>query len=197
MVTFTCEKCQWSGKKKQVEKHYNKCRGEWFSCVDCGKSFGEDYTKHIACVDEQDKYHGKWAKSQIKQKNRQNHEQLSKRKENGAEKSQSSNGAKSEPTPKRKREQEADTKDVAEPATKKQKTETTATVTTTANGSAKKSNHKKQLKQILKTETKESPISLKSVYDKFVEQSDADKDEANNIFLQTLWKLNDKVMIKL
>merc|ERR1712083_1235776 len=39
-----------------------RCGGEYFSCIDCGKSFGEDYDKHTSCVQEDDKYHGQWAK---------------------------------------------------------------------------------------------------------------------------------------
>jgi len=63
MVTFSCDKCQWSGTKAKVEKHYNRCGGEFFSCIDCGKSFAEDYAQHTSCVQEDDKYHGKWAKA--------------------------------------------------------------------------------------------------------------------------------------
>merc|ERR1712079_765684 len=46
-----------------VEKHYMRCRGEYFTCIDCGKSFAEDYAQHTSCVQEDDKYHGQWAKS--------------------------------------------------------------------------------------------------------------------------------------
>lgn len=70
MVTFTCQKCQWTGKKKQVNTHYYRCGGEFFICIDCGKSFASDYEQHTSCISEEDKYHGQWSKSKTKQKNR-------------------------------------------------------------------------------------------------------------------------------
>eukprot|EP00483_Globobulimina_turgida_P000216 UN00216 len=127
MVTFTCVQCQWTGKKKQVEKHYNRCGGDFFSCVDCGKTFAEDYAKHTSCIDEEDKYHGKWAKSKKKEQNRANHQQMAQNKKLSHKKSNSSNGN----NLKRKIEQNANNNN---PPLKKQKVEgNNNKATTTAN----------------------------------------------------------------
>ncbi|KAM9580531.1 cell growth-regulating nucleolar protein isoform 1-T1 [Guaruba guarouba] len=61
MVVFTCNACGESVKKAQVEKHVNICRNcQCLSCMDCGKDFwGDDYTEHVKCVSEDQKYGGK------------------------------------------------------------------------------------------------------------------------------------------
>jgi len=61
MVFFTCNTCNESLKKNQVEKHLFKCRRcESLSCVDCGKDFwGDAYAEHTKCISEEEKYSGK------------------------------------------------------------------------------------------------------------------------------------------
>jgi len=62
MVFFTCNVCNESLKKNQVEKHYKfKCRNcEVLTCVDCQKEFwGTEYEKHVKCITENEKYGGK------------------------------------------------------------------------------------------------------------------------------------------
>jgi len=61
MVFFTCNTCNESLKKNQVEKHLFKCRRcESLSCVDCGKDFwGDAYNEHTKCISEEEKYSGK------------------------------------------------------------------------------------------------------------------------------------------
>lgn len=195
MVTFTCTKCQWTGKKKQVEKHYNRCRGEYFSCVDCGKEFAEDYQYHTSCIDEEDKYHGKWAKSQRKQKNRINHQQMIQNKKSNQNdtKSNSSNHIKTNGTKKRKLD-EIIVND-SNPSTKKQKICHDTIAKNNIKDIKNKKSKKKILKKILKKESAES-LSLKNVCIKFKKEIN-DVSDGNDLFFETLWKLNDKVMIKL
>merc|ERR1712130_389236 len=68
------------------------------------------------------------------------------------------------------------------PPSKKQKVDLT-----------KKQSKKKILKQILKNEQKTA--SLKAVCNKFNKQIQIDNKDDNTIFLQTLWKISDKVSI--
>lgn len=58
MVFFTCDYCNESLKKNQVEKHVFKCRNCMsVTCIDCGVSFyGDDYAGHLVCVSEAEKY---------------------------------------------------------------------------------------------------------------------------------------------
>eukprot|EP01083_Nonionella_stella_P074478 202056_1 len=149
MVTFTCMQCQWTGKKKQVEKHYNRCGGEYFSCIDCGKEFAEDYAKHIACIDEEDKYHGKWAKSKKKQNNRTNHQQMLKNKQTN----QKQNGLTQSSNDKKRKRDTNEQPATSLPPTKKQKVDTIQPQTP-------KQNKKKTLKRILKNK---QDMSLKIV----------------------------------
>merc|ERR1719491_1875306 len=182
MVTFSCVKCNWTGKKKQVDKHYSRCGGDDFSCIDCGKVFGEDYAKHTSCIQEEDKYHGKWAKSVKKDKR---NEAL---KNNGNDK-------------KRKREEhESNGNGVECPPAKKQKTEVVkadakSDVKASVPEKKKKDTKpaKKILKKILKGET--DGISLKALEQKF--RAKAGTEGGSDAFLQTLWRLGDKITIKL
>ncbi|KAG1650749.1 Cell growth-regulating nucleolar protein [Nymphon striatum] len=79
MVFFTCNACGTAIKKSSVEKHYlTQCRDcTVLSCLDCGKEFwGDDYTKHIKCITEEEKYSGKDYKPKPNQnKNEQKQEQ--------------------------------------------------------------------------------------------------------------------------
>merc|ERR1711962_300086 len=62
MVFFTCNTCNESLKKNQVEKHYTtKCRRcEVLTSVDCMKDFpGDSYKDHTTCMTEAEKYNGK------------------------------------------------------------------------------------------------------------------------------------------
>merc|ERR1712000_211733 len=59
MVTFVCGKCGESLKKQKVENHTYKCSCPYVSCIDCSIDFYEnDYTNHIKCITEQEKYGG-------------------------------------------------------------------------------------------------------------------------------------------
>lgn len=202
MVTFTCLECQWTGKKKQVEKHYNRCGGEYFSCIDCGKIFGEDYSKHISCINEQDKYHGKWAKSKKKQKNQINHKQMIQNKNNGKN-SKSSNTTNDQNEKmdkndkKRKLETILDKNIDNDRPLKKQKICDKTINDKTVNEKKVILKKKKILKKILKNEN--NLINLKSVCKKFNQEMNIDPNDNNNnqIFFQTLWKMGDKITIKL
>ena len=60
MPSFTCDHCQETLKKAQLEKHAMKCRPPCFSCIDCYKTFrGNDYKAHTSCITEVEKYHEK------------------------------------------------------------------------------------------------------------------------------------------
>ena len=58
MVFFTCDRCNESLKKNQVEKHSFRCRGcNSVTCIDCGVTYhGDDYKCHVVCVSESEKY---------------------------------------------------------------------------------------------------------------------------------------------
>lgn len=64
MVVFTCNNCGDSLQKPKVDKHYSTvCRTfKNLTCVDCLTDFkGEDYTAHIKCVSEKERYAAKGA----------------------------------------------------------------------------------------------------------------------------------------
>mmetsp|Transcript_512 Transcript_512/g.1443 ORF Transcript_512/g.1443 Transcript_512/m.1443 type:complete len:297 (-) Transcript_512:817-1707(-) len=63
MVYFTCDGCNETLKKNQVDSHAYRCRQcESVSCVDCYVSFyGDDYRAHTTCITEAQKYEGKAA----------------------------------------------------------------------------------------------------------------------------------------
>lgn len=69
MVFFTCDKCNESLKKNQVEKHCFKCRGcESVTCIDCSVTFyGDDYKTHLVCISESEKYEKSLYKGKQKQ----------------------------------------------------------------------------------------------------------------------------------
>ncbi|XP_014669012.1 PREDICTED: cell growth-regulating nucleolar protein-like [Priapulus caudatus] len=69
MVFFTCNNCNETLKKKDVDKHcMTKCRNcQVVSCVDCSKEFwGDEYKQHIKCISEEEKYSGKDFKPKVK-----------------------------------------------------------------------------------------------------------------------------------
>ncbi|GMT18744.1 hypothetical protein PFISCL1PPCAC_10041, partial [Pristionchus fissidentatus] len=60
MVFFSCDHCNESLKKNQVEKHSYHCRSESYSCIDCQQHFDRySYAKHLKCISEDQKYGGK------------------------------------------------------------------------------------------------------------------------------------------
>jgi len=61
MVVFTCNHCGESLKKNTVEKHIFRCRRDIsVGCMDCLKDFnGEDFSSHIQCVSELERYSAK------------------------------------------------------------------------------------------------------------------------------------------
>lgn len=66
MVTFQCDYCANTLKKKQVERHFSfECRNAHsFSCLDCCVRFDRDSVKgHTSCITEVQKYHGQDAKA--------------------------------------------------------------------------------------------------------------------------------------
>lgn len=74
MVTFVCEYCDVTLKKKQCDKHVmGRCRPASLICIDCSKTFrGDEYKSHISCISEMDKHWGQFAPSQMKGKNQPN-----------------------------------------------------------------------------------------------------------------------------
>lgn len=60
MPSFTCDHCQETLKKAQLDKHVMRCHPASFSCIDCYKTFrGNDYKAHTSCITEVEKYHEK------------------------------------------------------------------------------------------------------------------------------------------
>jgi cell growth-regulating nucleolar protein len=64
MVTFVCEHCDVTLKKKQCDTHVMRCRPAALICIDCSVTFrGNDYKIHISCISEMDKHWGQYAPS--------------------------------------------------------------------------------------------------------------------------------------
>lgn len=60
MVFFSCDLCNESLKKNQVEKHTYKCRSQSYSCIDCQVCFTpQTYQQHVKCMTENQKYGSK------------------------------------------------------------------------------------------------------------------------------------------
>ena len=57
MVSFSCEVCNDTVIKKKLDQHAQRCRGAYFTCIDCSTTFqGTDYRKHTSCISEAEKY---------------------------------------------------------------------------------------------------------------------------------------------
>ncbi|VEU20778.1 DEKNAAC101779 [Brettanomyces naardenensis] len=72
MVSFSCEVCNETVPKKKCNQHQRICRGAYFTCLDCQKTFeGNDYVRHTSCISEAEKYEkglykGKKSQKQVK-----------------------------------------------------------------------------------------------------------------------------------
>jgi cell growth-regulating nucleolar protein len=54
------DSCNESLKKNKVAQHWQRCRNDTVTCIDCGVVFpGEEFEKHTSCVSEEEKYQGK------------------------------------------------------------------------------------------------------------------------------------------
>lgn len=43
--------------KKKADQHTQRCRGAYFTCIDCSTTFnGNDYRQHTSCITEDQKY---------------------------------------------------------------------------------------------------------------------------------------------
>lgn len=57
MVSFSCEVCNDTVIKKKLDGHKQRCRGAYFTCIDCSTTFnGNDYRQHTSCISEAEKY---------------------------------------------------------------------------------------------------------------------------------------------
>ncbi|MES1919865.1 hypothetical protein MHBO_001618 [Bonamia ostreae] len=57
MVSFVCDKCQSTLKKKTATKHMRRCKSKNVSCLDCQKEFNSKNIKtHISCITEDQKF---------------------------------------------------------------------------------------------------------------------------------------------
>ena len=59
MVSFICDVCGDTLRKKQVDKHCSYvCRTAWeLRCIECGMKFeGDEYKKHNECMTEVEKF---------------------------------------------------------------------------------------------------------------------------------------------
>lgn len=57
MVSFSCEVCNDTIIKKKLDQHKQRCRGAYFTCIDCSTTFqGSDYKSHTQCISEAEKY---------------------------------------------------------------------------------------------------------------------------------------------
>ncbi|GAA5903634.1 hypothetical protein JCM8208_003641 [Rhodotorula glutinis] len=58
MVSFSCEQCNDTVKKPKLDQHAGRCRGAYFTCIDCNTTFeGTSYRAHTSCVSEEQRYH--------------------------------------------------------------------------------------------------------------------------------------------
>ncbi|CUS14534.1 unnamed protein product [Tuber aestivum] len=63
MVSFSCEICSDILKKPKLDSHAARCRGAYYTCIDCSKTFVEGQWKgHTSCVSEAEKYQGSFYK---------------------------------------------------------------------------------------------------------------------------------------
>ena len=68
MVSFSCEVCNDTVIKKKLDQHAQRCRGAYFTCIDCSTTFqGTDYRKHTSCISEAEKYEKGLYKKKTKQ----------------------------------------------------------------------------------------------------------------------------------
>jgi len=59
MVVFTCGTCNEALKKQKVGPHWQRCRNDYVTCIDCNQDFyGDDYDQHVKCVTEAERYGG-------------------------------------------------------------------------------------------------------------------------------------------
>lgn len=57
MVSFSCEVCNDTVIKKRLPQHQRSCRGAYFTCIDCSKTFyGNEHQAHTSCISEAEKY---------------------------------------------------------------------------------------------------------------------------------------------
>lgn len=57
MVSFSCEVCNDTVIKKKLDQHTQRCRGAYFTCIDCSTTFdGTAYRSHTQCISEAEKY---------------------------------------------------------------------------------------------------------------------------------------------
>lgn len=57
MVSFSCEVCNDTVVKKKLGQHQQRCRGAYFTCIDCSTTFqNNDHDKHTSCISEAEKY---------------------------------------------------------------------------------------------------------------------------------------------
>jgi hypothetical protein len=62
-VTFICENCDTTLKKKQLKNHQYSCGTNAFICIDCKKRFlGNDHEGHTSCLTEQEMTWGQYYK---------------------------------------------------------------------------------------------------------------------------------------
>ncbi|CAD1807901.1 LYAR-type C2HC zinc finger family protein [Candida parapsilosis] len=68
MVSFSCEVCNDTVVKKKLGQHQQRCRGAYFTCIDCSTTFhNNDHDKHTSCISEAEKYEKSLYKGKKKQ----------------------------------------------------------------------------------------------------------------------------------
>ncbi|KAL1964499.1 hypothetical protein VTN77DRAFT_6925 [Rasamsonia byssochlamydoides] len=76
MVSFQCEACGDVLTKKKLDPHRGRCRGAYFTCIDCMVTFqGTDYRAHTSCMTEEQKYQGALYKEKPKKQKQQQQQQ--------------------------------------------------------------------------------------------------------------------------
>jgi len=75
MVTFVCETCDTTLKKKQLKNHTYSCRTNAFLCIDCKKRFvGNEHEGHTSCMSEQEMTWGPYFKGNKNNKTQGNNQ---------------------------------------------------------------------------------------------------------------------------
>ncbi|GAA5825785.1 hypothetical protein JCM5353_001426 [Sporobolomyces roseus] len=74
MVSFSCEACGDILKKPKLDQHAGRCRGAYYTCVDCNNTFDgrtgpNGYSTHTSCMSEEQRYHKRFVSSSARSPN--------------------------------------------------------------------------------------------------------------------------------
>ncbi|GAA5988411.1 hypothetical protein JCM5350_005302 [Sporobolomyces pararoseus] len=121
MVSFSCEACGDILKKPKLDQHAGRCRGAYYTCVDCNNTFdgptgNNGYRAHTSCMSEEQRYH----KSVYKEPKKKGKQQQQQQQQNSKpEQTSQQPPAAADPTPAASTESEDSKKRAREEETQK------------------------------------------------------------------------------